>query len=372
MNYPPPQLNIDDLEVDRKQIRNILHRFTSLNEKRLNLLFEHAEDTEADFIKLLPLLFHINHPTLPGFVNSDVAHGIVNYCVNKESILLGKKYARSLSYKQKPSKFRDIEAIFLMGSAGSIAYTGQSDLDIWVCYRTGLSEQQVTQLQKKRDLIQKWASSLGIDSSIYLVNESSFLDIIDETDDSNQPALLLDEFYRTMVHLGGKYPLWWIIPSQWNHQYEEYKENLIANRYILTDDWIDFGTVTEVPPKEFISSILWYLNKALMSPYKTALKLVLMESYTYQYPKTLPLSLEYKNLIYNYIDNATVIDSYLLMYRKVEEYLTHNDQMDRLEYIRRCLYHKISARISRTLKTKVFARQTIADLVKEWQWEQGM
>jgi adenylate cyclase class 1 len=47
---------------------------------------------------------------------------------------------------------------------------------------------------------------------------------------------------------------------------------------------IDFGGLENVPAEEFLGASFWHLYKAIDSPYKSLLKLMLMESYVDQYP----------------------------------------------------------------------------------------
>ncbi len=356
-------------EIDRKQLKQLQRRFLELNDQRKNLLEQNLSERESNFLQLIPFLFHVNHPTLPGYVGGQAPCGIANYQVAKATIQLAKKYARSLDYRPRAVRQIQIDAIYLMGSAGSVAHSSHSDLDIWVCASDDLTDQQRQLLRDKRDLIQTWAKQQSIDTSIYLVQESSILDATAEEDRSTiKSGLLLDEFYRTQIHLAGRYLLWWLIPPECHADYSVYASKLINERHIQRSDWVDFGPVRNIELEEFISNALWYINKALESPYKTALKLVLMESYLSQYPTVNPLSNDYKRYVYDLMDNATVVDAYLLMHRKVEEYLILNNQTDRLEFVRRCLYQKINDRISKQQGDDRGIRAIIQQLVDEWGW----
>ncbi|MEE4245650.1 MAG: class I adenylate cyclase [Kangiellaceae bacterium] len=356
-------------EVDRKEINELQRRFLEINLKRKELLLQHIDEREDNYIDLLPLLFHINHPTLPGYVGSDVPSGLANYQPSKQIIQLAKKYARSLDYQPKAARRIDIYGIYLMGSAGSVAHTSHSDLDVWVCINPELTDADIELLQQKRDKIQSWAAKNNIDTSIYLVRETSIIDASAEQEkETIQPGLLLDEFYRTQIYLAGRYLLWWILPKGSEQCHNDYANRLFEERHIAAEDWIDFGPVPKVTIEEYLSNALWYINKALDSPYKTALKLVLMENYLSQYPDIRPLCYDYKLFVHNLLNNATVIDSYLLMHRKVEEYLILNDQIDRLEFIRRCLYHKINSRNARHVSAGVSTKKIVDELVQEWHW----
>jgi adenylate cyclase class 1 len=356
-------------EIDRKYLNDLRRRFLEINEKRKTLLSQNLNEREQDCIQLLPFLFHINHPTLPGYVGSDAPCGLANYQPDKATIQLAKKYAKSLDYKSRAVRKIAIEGVYLMGSAGSVAHSANSDLDVWVCVSKNLSDNEWLLLRQKRDKIQRWARDMAIDCSLFLVTSDAIIDGSAEREKQNIPsALLLDEFYRTQIYLAGRHLLWWIIPTQTPIPYVEYAKRLLEQRYVQPEDWIDFGPVENIELEEFISNALWYINKALTSPYKTALKLVLMESYLSQYPAIQPLSDDYKNYVHQLMDNSTVNDAYLLMHRKVEEYLILNEQLDRLEFVRRCLYHKIMGQ-GHVLKLRhPLIKRVVEQLVDEWEW----
>ncbi|NVJ59171.1 MAG: class I adenylate cyclase [Gammaproteobacteria bacterium] len=369
MGQKTPENEPDTLEIDRKQLKQLQRRFLELNEKRHSLLQQHLGQKERELIQLLPLFFHINHPTLPGYVNGETPCGVSGYQPEKTTVQLAKKYSRSLDYKPRAATRIDIFGIYLMGSAGSIAHSMQSDLDVWVCVRDDLSKEQFELLQQKRSRIKAWCETHALDCNIYLVTEKSVTDSIAE---GHKPTmsegLLLDEFYRTQIYLAGRFLLWWLIPPEYEESYQEYADRLFIQRYVKQEEWIDFGPIPTIELEEYIDNALWYIDKALESPYKTALKLVLMESYLSQYPKVKLISQSYKIFVHNLIDNATVIDAYLLMHRKVEEYLILNDQLDRLEFVRRCLYQKINYRRQKLKGEDRKQSNIVEHLIEEWQW----
>ena len=65
MGDTPPPVAIPS-QGDLDQIRR---RFLALNDKRLALALAELRPQQQDFPRLLPLLFHVNHPLLPGYVS---------------------------------------------------------------------------------------------------------------------------------------------------------------------------------------------------------------------------------------------------------------------------------------------------------------
>src|SRR5690606_12852814 len=88
-----------DTGVDRKALKVLKKRFLSLNQTRLTRTREALGERQSIFIDLLPLLFHCNHPMLPGFNGSATPAGIPGFEPLDNAINAAKNIARSFSYK---------------------------------------------------------------------------------------------------------------------------------------------------------------------------------------------------------------------------------------------------------------------------------
>ncbi|RKZ95968.1 MAG: hypothetical protein DRQ43_04850, partial [Gammaproteobacteria bacterium] len=55
--------------------KKIIQKFLKINDIRLKRVEESISQRSADFLEILPLLFHINHPLLPGFVSTQCPIG---------------------------------------------------------------------------------------------------------------------------------------------------------------------------------------------------------------------------------------------------------------------------------------------------------
>ena len=72
------RLNIEEV-IDRKDLLLLRERFLSVNHDRLqraNLVLSSRQQTVS---RLLPLLLHVNHPLLPGYVSNSTPAGISGY-----------------------------------------------------------------------------------------------------------------------------------------------------------------------------------------------------------------------------------------------------------------------------------------------------
>lgn len=66
-----------DLEqgIDRKELAKLRARFLHLNQGRLERAREGLSTRQQQVLTALPLLFHVNHPVLPGYVSGTTPAG---------------------------------------------------------------------------------------------------------------------------------------------------------------------------------------------------------------------------------------------------------------------------------------------------------
>lgn len=363
-----------------REHKDIKKRFETLNKQRLARSYADMRQNQRQFIECLPVLFHVNHPILPGYVSKDTPAGIPNYSADTQSIIALRKYFRGFEFKKKAYRNFDIQAIYLMGSSGSIAYSKQSDFDIWLCHASSLDHIQVDELQVKARGIEQWASDLGIDANIYLVDPIKFKrgeigTLSSESSGSALHYLLLEEFYRTSLLLAGRYPVWWLIPADKEEQYEEIVESFQSKRFIHSNEHIDFGGLNFIPAEEFYGATLWLLYKSINSPYKSILKILLMQSYASEYPCIEMIAQGYKRAVYDDDIDINKLDPYLMMLDKVEEYLIQENDLKRLDLIRRSFYFKVDIALSDetkgTANKKDWRVETLFNRIQAWGWPNG-
>ncbi|MDH5183650.1 MAG: class I adenylate cyclase [Gammaproteobacteria bacterium] len=352
--------------------RRLKLRFLDVNKNRLQRVQSTFKPQKQTFLHLLPLMFQVNHPSLPGYVSSRCPCGISNYRPDKQVLDDAQTLIRGFTPPRGALR-EDIHALYLMGSAGTIAFSEKSDLDIWICHDPELDEEpQQLLLQKARDL-EKWGESLGLEVHFFLVNADTFRcgnveDLSAESSGSAQHVLLLEEFYRTSILLEGRYPVWWLIPPQIESLYDDAVEHILQKRFINANEVIDFGGLGNLPSEEFFGAGVWQLSKGINSPYKSALKILLTEAYASEYPQVQLLGMEFKQRVHNGISDELPLDPYLILSERLEQYLSrHNEQ--RLQLARQAFYLKIRAPLSRTAPAREQWRyDTMREMVDRWGW----
>lgn len=348
-----------------QDINSVKKRFFTINKDRLSRTRDTLRPRQREVMDLLPLLFHYNHPSFPGFVSKETPAGISEYSPTKRSLDACKNLVPGFDFKSRALARYDLSALFLMGSCGSIAFSSDSDFDIWLCHRPDLNQDQLTNLQSKATGIEIWAASYNLEVHFFLMDAEKFkagetIELSSESSGSAQHQLLLDEFYRTSILFAGRFPAWWLVPPGQESQHDIIIKNLLEKRFIRDGEIIDFGSIPESPVQEFFGAALWQLYKSIDSPYKALLKLMLMEVYASEYPDTNLLSTQFKQMVYDGEKNPIKLDAYMILYLNIDRYLRYNGDENRLRLVRQCFYFKSNHQLS-TLPER--NRQT---------WQQGM
>ncbi|MBS7690247.1 class I adenylate cyclase [Pseudomonas lalucatii] len=370
--------DIDD-GIDRKVLGQLRARFLKVNEGRLQRAMQALSTRQQLVLKLLPLLFHVNHPLLPGYVSGLTPAGLSGFEPDDALLAEAQRLTRSFAYKARrgPASL-PLHGLFLMGSLGTVAQAEQSDMDLWVCHAPELGAEALAELARKCELLEAWAATQGAETHFFLVDPSRFSSGEREakltSDDcgTTQHYLLLDEFYRSAIWLAGRTPLWWLVPVYEEARYHDYTRTLLSKRFIRAEEVLDLGHLARIPPEEFIGAGMWQLYKGIESPYKSVLKLLLTEVYASEHPGVECLSLRFKQAVYANRLDLDELDPYVLVYRRLEEYLTARGEGERLALVRRCLYLKVGKKLSRAPRAaaKSWQRQLLERLTDAWQWDQ--
>lgn len=362
--------------VDRKLLNQIRDRFLKVNQGRLDNAFEVLSLRHQDILRVLPLLYQVNHALLPGYVAQDTPYGLSGFEPDKEVLSIAKSFSQSFKFRQDRRHAADIHSIFMMGSTGTLAHSEASDVDLWLCVSPELSEFGRQALQEKAEKIDAWANDLGLELHTFLMDAEQFrsgdvnANVDAENSGSTQHFLLLDEFYRTAILLAGRYPLWWIIPPEYEDRYEETTKMLLIRRFVKAAEVLDFGSAAHIPKNELIGAGLWQLYKALDAPYKSVLKLLLAEAYAQELPNLPTLSQQFKQAVYDDELDLDQLDPYVQIYKRLEAYLTEKHEMKRLDLVRKSFYLKVGKKLSKQSSSKKtsWQVQTLEKLVKSWAW----
>ncbi|WP_312933549.1 class I adenylate cyclase [Pseudomonas sp.] len=378
MNHPHEIRPDLDQGIDRTVLNTLRARFLQLSRGRLTRAREALSSRQQQVLTLLPLLLHVNHPLMPGYISSVTPAGICGYEPDFATLAEAKRLTRAFSYKSpRAEAMRALTGLYLIGSLGTLAHAEQSDMDLWVCHRAGLSIDALDELRRKCQLLESWAATLGADAHLFLIDGEGFAkgerDGQLGSDDcgTTQHYLLLDEFYRTAIWLAGQTPLWWLVPVYEEGNYHAYAQTLLDKRLIRHDEYLDLGHLAHIPAMEFLGAGLWQLFKGIESPYKSLLKLLLTEAYASEHPAPYCLSLALKERVYANRLDLDELDPYVMVYRRIEQYLLGRGEHRRLELVRRSLYLKVDQKLSQLARGRGgWQRGLLQRLTSEWGWSE--
>ncbi|MGH8591265.1 MAG: class I adenylate cyclase, partial [Gammaproteobacteria bacterium] len=153
---------------------DVLGRFESINRARLHRIREALRSEQVRFFDVLPLLFHVNRPGLPGYVSRETPAGIRRFAPGPEAMDAALHLFRSAIGAGEAADPRDLLGIYCLGSLGSIAHCPQSDLDVWVCHQPGIEARRLAELNAKARVIEQWAQGLGLEVHFFLIDPERF------------------------------------------------------------------------------------------------------------------------------------------------------------------------------------------------------
>ncbi|OBT10209.1 adenylate cyclase [Vibrio sp. UCD-FRSSP16_10] len=356
----------------------LIARLDTLNEQRTHRALGMMDAQGRYVFSLIPLLFHYNHPALPGYVSDNVPQGIFDYCADTEQLCFLENSARSYGEQVASPTQTEILALYTMGSTSSIGQSLTSDLDIWVCISPEMSTDKRSILASKCLSITEWAQQQGVEANFFLMDDQRFKvsnqseAMTGENCGSSQHMLLLDEFYRSAMRMAGQRLLWSIVPPEMEECYDQYIFELCNSGEINCNEWLDFGQLNKIPAEEYFGSSLWQLFKSIDSPYKSVLKAILLEAYSWEYPQTQLLSIDTKRRFFMGDPDLHSMDAYYVMLEKVTRYLEMIGDQTRLDLVRRCFYLKTHEKLSQTPKpgSVPWRRKAMQQMTLGWGWSE--
>ncbi len=281
-------------------------RFLRLNAKRIGLANRTLEKGGKDFFTLLPLLIHtrlFEDRYLPDARDAQwPVCAITGYTPTLAAMRLAREYFGDTLAVPSPDMFPPAQitadALYTMGSVGSIAMTADSDIDYWLSLTPETATpERIAALSEKLTHISRWAEEhFGLETTFFVMNRDSIIkndfgSAGGESSGTAQALLLKEEFYRTALKVCGRDLAWWVLPEtpclpaqQCSSQSEEttHAAHMAALRRLpfhLGAEFVDFGPVLAIPPDEYFGAALWQMVKALKMPFKSVMKLGLLEAY---------------------------------------------------------------------------------------------
>ena len=349
--------------------------FLEYNRCRTELALDTLSPEQGDLFELVPLLIHSSLELLPE--NNPVRNaptGIFDYFSYAKSLQRAKKYFNIDETQPILDKDQCIEGLFSIGSTGTIAQSSGSDIDYWVCVEENkLGEEKIKLLNAKLRAIEEWAfKKFNSELHFFVVDLASVRedryggsDI--ESSGSAQGKILKEEFYRTMIHIAGKIPLWCVIPPWIDDRDYQYFLSLSSQ---TKKNYLDLGHISAIPKGEYFGATIWQIFKSLKSPYKSVIKMSLLEKYIQEEEKDSLLCDRLKAVWSDRRYDMIHQDPYLLLFGEVSEYYQKTEQKDVVHLLLICFFLKLGFRSIDDLDKSVLGirKRLVQDFMKGWSW----
>jgi len=322
--------------------------FARYNRRRIDYLRNYLPEKKRDVFDLIPLLLHEDSPDLPGNVSVDTTPcGVSCFCADGRTRELAARYFPKFVPKRQAKPRMSIVFLALMGSAGTVAFTRQSDMDYWVGVDSQhLDAHALNRLWEKLHAIEAWAEETAALEVHFFVTELEKLRTDDYGELSQESCgtalgkLLKDEFYRTGILVQGKAAYYWVMPSATTDaDYAFNIARLSSGSEFPAENYVDLGNVHTIGQAEYFGAALWHLLKGLREPFKSVLKVAVVDKYSTEGRTSVPLCEQYKAQLLS-TDSFDALDPYLFMLEALRSFYDRQGQPEIRVLIEECFLVK--------------------------------
>ena len=353
--------------------------FLRYNQFKIHRILETLSATDRLIFTLIPRLLHINQKGLPGYIQEDVPCGIYNFKIDRECQLAAERLFPNIIVRGIENHSSFIDTVLLMGSTGSMAQSQKSDLDFTLFVdKDSVSLQRLDLFDQKLKLIEEWTWNTFkleihfFNNDILDVKNNIFGESDSESTGSAQAKLLKEEMYRTAVITGGKIPFWWIVPLNTDDRlYSNLYQLVKTNQTLLNpDDFLDIGNVDDISQGEFFGGSIWTLIKSFKAPFKTLIKMSLLEEYMFNNTKSNLLCHDIKKKIFSGVPYEK-IDTYKNLFERVEKYFFANKTEHEVDALRIAFYLKTGSKVNNYELVHGSTdpnKKMLIELLNRWDW----
>ncbi len=328
--------------------------FYRFNEFKISRTLKFFSPIRRHVFNIVPRLLHVHQEGLPGYVEGDVPCGIHNFNLNKE-IQVSSETLFPNTVIRRPQVLKPfIRTVLIMGSMGTIAQNLLSDLDYTILIsKKDASPEQLELFKKKLALIEQWVWKIhGIETHFFINDEDEVRNNVFGESDSESTGsalakLLKEEIYRTGIIISGKVPFWMVVPVETDDaKYQNLYNSVQSGRTLLDPaEFIDIGNVDDISRGEFFGGSIWTLIKSFKSPFKTLIKMGLLENYMFNKTKSNLLCHEVKKRVFEN-GPSLYIDPYIILFERVERFFQTAKSENEVDALRTGFYLKIGTKVT--------------------------
>ena len=355
--------------------------FKRFNQFKIDRTLSTLSEVDRLIFTTVPRLLHVNQEGLPGYVDEkSVPCGIMNFTMDHESLVAAEKLFPDIIIRRQENLNPVIHTALLMGSLGSIAQSKKSDLDYTLLVdKNSFTPEGLKLFQKKLNLIETWTwDNYHLETHFFIndhneVRNNIFGESDSESTGSALAKLLKEEMYRTMIIVTGKVPYWLIAPVDCDdNRYAELISIIQNNETLLKrEEYIDMGNVDDISNGEFFGASIWALIKSFKSPFKTLMKMGILEDYMFTETKSNLLCHQVKKRIFDGTPHDK-IDPYLLMFERVQKFFSDTKDNPEVDALRAAFYLKVGTQVTGDELengSNHWKKIILIKMIKDWGWD---
>ncbi len=380
-------------QEDIRLLKKNKELFLKHNWSKLGYAYNVLPPEHQAVFTLLPFLLHTNIEGLPGSIPLDrLPTGIYGYQYNPDEIF----EAIEVVYRKKLPCTKDdiiaplkrkqgaggsaIDSLSLMGSVGSISQGEKSDFDFWVCLDAKRFEgDQLDLLQERLTAIEEWAmEDFNYECHFFITDidgarNDNFGESDEESSGSAQAKILKEEYFRTVTYVAGKIPFWCVAPVCNDSTYDYYMNlSKESQSFPFDKQFINLGNTPTISFDEFLGASLWQMNKALGSPFKSVIKMALLDSYTEEESSSVLLCDIVKSAIHSGEKNVRKSDPYITVFERTQRFYKARSREKALRLLQKCIYLKSAVKVLPREMTEGQElspyKEVLVSYLKRWNW----
>jgi adenylate cyclase class 1 len=322
-----------------------IHRYRRqhelFNHERLIVFVNRLAPRQQVLIDALPLLLHLNHPQLPGHTEDPrLPFGFPHYRPDQATLHAASRLTSGrFAADSRPYPHHDFESLSLIDHGHSV--DGHRQIECWLCIEANCDEDARSQLRRKLNAIQRLALQEGIELVIEAFDAPSLRtgkalgvgwggrsDIVD--------PLRLEQFYLGAIHLAGRLPLWWVVPSDHELEYRQLATSLMSDPH-WSDELVDLGAPGHVSARDFFRTLLWRFFAQLDRPCHWLPEILLIECHAAAFPDLHWLSTTLKRMVELGRPEVARTQAIDLLSRNVGDYLLRHQEVVRNQTMQHCI-----------------------------------
>ncbi len=356
--------------------------FLRKNQFSILTALDGLKSKQTHLFEIIPLLLH-EHLEFPGYgPRQDVApYGIFGYVPSPTTRQIVTRYPMKSKPVKKPNASFLINALFTTGDTGSIAQSKDTTIH-YVLFMNDCDSDDplMAGFHKKLHLLKLWAkNSFKTRVSFGLIHPKQVLDTSWELSNpnGNPSRMILDKetFFRTMIHLAGKLPLWSLFPSKICKTYYRMLSLRLCNS-LASSHYMDLGDLHHLSVEAYFHQSVNQLFTHLDKPFESLIRFSLIEKFFQSKPSEPLLCNRFKDnwMTKGFQTNFKAFDPCHILIASLIDFYEKQNNPDAIQLMIISLFLKLQITDQKELNSSFFGLKGmfIRESIKEWSWNQAM